>query len=40
MALKMADGGEPDAQFLRDLVTNFMLAGRDTTASGVNVFHE
>ena len=34
MTLKMANGEEPDAHFLRDLVTNFLLAGRDTTASG------
>eukprot|EP00009_Paramoeba_aestuarina_P004915 CAMPEP_0201513646 /NCGR_PEP_ID=MMETSP0161_2-20130828/5662_1 /ASSEMBLY_ACC=CAM_ASM_000251 /TAXON_ID=180227 /ORGANISM="Neoparamoeba aestuarina, Strain SoJaBio B1-5/56/2" /LENGTH=426 /DNA_ID=CAMNT_0047909947 /DNA_START=631 /DNA_END=1911 /DNA_ORIENTATION=+ len=41
MCLKMADGREPDAYYLRDLVTNFMLAGRDTTASGLSwtIYH-
>jgi len=41
MAIKDENGKCPSDKYLRDMVVNFMLAGRDTTASGLSwtIFH-
>ena len=41
MTMKDEQGNLPTDKYLRDLIVNFMLAGRDTTASGLSwtIFH-